>query len=545
MADAARAERLKRQLAVAARHLLADQAAPAEIAFREATRIEPRSAEAHFGLGTALRKQKKTKPAIASLRRALALRSDLIDAKLEEGLALVDDGQLDVAAQCFMEVIERKPTSTEAPFQMGVLFQNRYQFDDAAECFRRVLLIDPAHAKSHANLGAIHAMKGDIAEAEESLRCALALEPNSVHSLQALATMANARGDFAGAMAAFDKALALKPDFASARFNRAVSLLRRGDFAAGLRDFDSRWELPATPGRSKLRPFKQPRWRGEPLNGGRLLVWGEQGIGDEIRMAAILPDLVARGENIMLECDPRLGSLFGRSFPSVEIVARATPPADATKDRAIRFQVPAEDLIMLRPSLESFRGHRPYLKPDADRVASVRETLATAMEPLGPKDRIVGISWLSKNAEFGDLKTSPLAAWAPILKTRHCRWVDLQYGDTTVERAALTSTHQIAPLHLPDLDLTKDIEGVAALIAACDLIITISNVTAHLAGALGKEAWVLLPFGHAQPWYWFAERGDSPWYPSLRLYRQRGFDDWSNVVKRVADDLAKWQPPPR
>jgi hypothetical protein len=152
----------------------------------------------------------------------------------------------------------------------------------------------------------------------------------------------------------------------------------------------------------------------------------------------------------------------------------------------------------------------------------------------------VGLSWSSANREFGDRKSTALAAWAPLLRVPGLSLIDLQYGDTARERAAVESLQHIRLAHLDDVDLYHDLDGLAALCAACDLVITVSNVTAHVAGALGTPVWLLAPRARGRLWYWFSGRKDSPWYPSMRIYSQPGLGDWEGLFSEVARDLADW-----
>lgn len=189
----------------------------------------------------------------------------------------------------------------------------------------------------------------------------------------------------------------------------------------------------------------------------------------------------------------------------------------------------------LRCSFESFPRHRGYLKAEPSRVQSYRRSL---LEDSRGADYIVGISWHSSNQEFGSLKSVALRDWRGILQVPGVRFVDLQYGDTAAERSLIEEQAGVRIEHLPDLDLYHDLEGLAALCAAGDLVITVSNVTAHVAGALGSPTWVLLPKANGRLWYWFAGRPDSPWYPSMRMFTQQTPGSWREVLDDVARELA-------
>jgi tetratricopeptide (TPR) repeat protein len=527
-------------LADARNHLAEKRLTQAETTTRAAFRLSPNTAEVHDTLGLILRHRGQATQAIDAFRRAIDLDPNFVEAIVHLGQAYKQLGRLDDAAYGFLRAIEIKPDFAQAHFQLGLLFQLRYQYEDAIACYRRCLQINSRDSLSYANLGIAQLMQGLLAEATENLRVAIALNPEEIHALDGLGVLANATGDIDKAMAFFDQALAIDAHFEPARYNRAMTLMRRAEFGLGLPDFDARWRLPAGSARQQSRPFQQQVWNGEPLHGKHLLVWGEQGIGDEIRAASLILDLADRGEKIIIECEPRLTALFQRSFPAAEVVARSETPDLALQNKSIRYQIPGEGLVrILRPGLSDYPARTSFLKSDAARTSFYREIFRKSAKP------VVGISWSSANRQLQQGKSSSLMDWASIVKLTGLQFVDLQYGDTTAERAAIEKKHSAAIAHLPDLDLTQDIDGLAALISACDLVITVSNTTAHLAGALGVPAWVILPFGHFQPWYWFTERSDSPWYPSVKLYRQRTFGDWPNVLKIVASDLKSWRPKPR
>jgi ADP-heptose:LPS heptosyltransferase len=237
-----------------------------------------------------------------------------------------------------------------------------------------------------------------------------------------------------------------------------------------------------------------------------------------------------------------LKDLLVRSMPEVAFVARVEPSDVKLNELAISYQCPGDTLLRHTvSSSNSFVGHSEFLKADVKRAESFRLKLGKP----GDGKRVIGISWHSQNAQFAEGKAVALETFAPLMSNPDFTFVDLQYGDTQAERAAYAQRHGGELVHFDDLDTTNDIDGLAALISACDLVITVSNTTAHLAGALGVPTWVMLPFGHFQPWYWFTERTDSPWYPSVKLYRPTKFNDWPNLIARIAKDLAKFTPSKR
>ena len=474
---------------------LAHQAAGAlEVAadlFRKALRIDPKLAQAHNNLGAVLQAQGNAKEAAFSFKRALALQPDYARAHYNLGTALHGQGQL----------------------------------AEAAASFREAVRLEPRLIQAHNNLGVILQELGDIAGAAAAYEQVLAFNPREPETLNNRATLLRESGDFEGAVQSFAAAIAARPQFAEAHRNKALLHLMRGDYADGWREYGWRWQCPdLAPTR---RPFAQTPWDGHATD-APVLVWGEQGVGDEILYAGMMPDLVARGVDVIWEADARLVPLFQRARPEVRVVARATPP-DAATARA-RYQLPAADLgSILRAQAADFpRDRGAYLQAEPQRAAELR-----AQFNVDAGERLVGLSWLSHNKAFGGHKSTRLADWAPALAIPGVRFVDLQYGDTSGERAA--SDFQLAH---PDIDLRDDLDGVAALIAACDLVITVSNTTAHLAGALGRPVWVLVPGGSGKLWYWGQGTSGSPWYPSATIFRQTSGRLWIEPIAAIATRLA-------
>jgi hypothetical protein len=276
-------------------------------------------------------------------------------------------------------------------------------------------------------------------------------------------------------------------------------------------------------------------WSGIDIRPGALLVWSEQGVGDEILHASMIADMarIERFSRLVWECDARLVSLFQRSNPNVEVVPRTVPPQDAIFAPDIAAHIPSGSIgNFVRRDMSHFPKHGGYLKPDPLRQAAFRQRLN-----LAPGEKLVGMSWLSKNLAFGSSKSTTLAQWAPILRTPGCKFIDLQYGDTAEERAALTRDFGITLEHIDGLDLKDDMEGLAALTAACDLVTTVSNTTAHMAGAVGVPVWTLIASGIGKFWYWGFDGPDTVWYPSATLIRQPADEGWEGSLDIIAERL--------
>jgi hypothetical protein len=312
---------------------------------------------------------------------------------------------------------------------------------------------------------------------------------------------------------------------AEAKRNKGLMLLNRGKFAAGWPLFEYRKGV----GPDSRREKEIPRWKGNALN-GKLWVWGEQGLGDHILYASMIDDLRARTNSIVVEVEPRLVGLFSRSFPDIEVI----PMGESAPQTGIEAQIPIASLGgYLRTDWSSFQktSERGYFTADPARTLALRSRLS------GGNQKIVGISWRSVRRRLGASKSAQLEDFLQILRLPGIRFVDLQYGDTSEDRRRLQSATGISLTRFDDIDNTNDIDGLAALMTACDVIVSVSNTNAHLAGALGRPTWVFAPYGFSQIWYWFPETSKSPWYPRVEVRHQGTNQSWEEVISSTAAEI--------
>ncbi len=370
---------------------------------------------------------------------------------------------------------------------------------------------------------------GRMEEASGAVIAALAAAGDELALLARLADIADALGDRAGMTDALDRALVVRRRQGFGSSHLLFALLRAGRLADAVADLDLRWAASGAP----PRPFPQPQWDGGGAPDGHLLVWGEQGLGEEIWTAALLPQAAARVGRVTLEAAPRLAALFARSFPAVAVVPRGDPPAPEC--RAAGFQVGAVGL--LRALAAGAEPHPPHLRPDRDAV----DRLRARYRGLGSAP-VIGISWRSANRHAPRAKSTSLLDWAPIL-SRPAIFVDLQYGDTEADRAAAERALGVRIHRDPAIDPLGDLDPVAAQMAAMDAVITVSNTTAHLAGGLGVPSAVLLPRGRGQVWCWLD--GTRSWYAGQRICRQDRPGEWAAAIGRAAallDELLARRP---
>jgi hypothetical protein len=307
--------------------------------------------------------------------------------------------------------------------------------------------------------------------------------------------------------------------------------LLNGDYQNGWPDYEMRLADRDVP----VRALRLPRWDGAALEGKTLLVYGEQGLGDQIMFASCLPDVIGGAGHCAVECAPRLEALFRRSFPAATVYAvsadGAVPPESGKL--SIDAEIPIGSLpLHVRYDRAAFPYHSGYLKSDTRSVEAWRKRLALLGSGLK-----VGISWRGGTPKTrGPLRSLPLPQWLPILKCPHVQFVSLQYSSNAeTELAALEAECSIRVVHWPEA--IDDFDQTASLVCALDLVISVQTTVVHLAGALGRPAWALV--AAVPEWRYLHEGSSLPWYPAVRLFRQPALHDWRSVVDRVAKELQR------
>ena len=476
-------------------HHQAGRLADAEREYRAALSRDPGTLVAQVNLGVVLRDQGLKEEARDSYRRALSIDPDVAEVHYGLGLVLQELNEGGEAAACFRRAVDIKPDYVEALNGMAIGLEKQGKPAEAIETFERALEIDPGFAEAHNNLGNLHHKVG---------------RPDD-------------------AMASFRRAIGINPDYAEAHRNLSQALLMAGRLDEGWRESGWRWKCRDFP--SEKRAFPQPLWAGEPLEDKKILVWGEQGVGDEVHFAGMVPDLLDAGAKVVLESDPRLAPLFERSFAGVECVPRETPPRPGTGAGDIDYQTPSGDLgRWLRPDLDSFPGRASYLAADEKLRDELRDRYRKDNDGL-----LVGIAWISKNPEIGEAKSMQLMDWRPLAGVPGVTFVNLQYGDTRAEREAFEKETGTPVLDDGGIDQLANLDAFAAQVAAMDLVISVSNTTVHFSGALEVPTWVLL---NTVPLpVWMLGRDDCPWHPSIRLFRQSQAGVWADVIGRVGKEL--------
>jgi tetratricopeptide (TPR) repeat protein len=477
-------------------HIALDEPADARDCFHLALAHAPDHPAALLGLARLLRAAGEVRTALGYIQHAVLVSPSDTEIQFESAVQYAQCGDLTGAAAAYERGLELAPGNVAACANLGLLYLSRLGDPrNARRCFERAIALDPACIEAQANLG-------------------LALEEE---------------GNTAAALAHYEQLIASAPSVNEYRWNRALAHLASGDYWHGWADYEIRNAL----GRgSAPREFPFPVWAGGPLpDGAALLVYGEQGLGDEIMFASCLPDLIARNIDCVIECDPRLQGLFARSFPRARVhgAARGDDRGWLGGYSQIKAQCAIGSLPrVLRRAPADFPLHTGYLAADRARVARWRSRLN-----VDTGGHHVGLAWRGGTRKTrGELRSLPLAEVRPILKIPHMTFVNLQRdGDEALAEFAAAHGARVINCN----EALDDVEEMAALCAALDRIITVDNSVAHLAGALGCKTSVLL--AHSADWRWLRHAATSPWYPSVTLYRQTAPGDWAGVVGRVTAAL--------
>jgi len=497
------------------------------VAYHErALALNPKQPQFHYNLGNALQAQGKLDEAIEHYEQALALKPDYVEAHYNLGNTLQSQDKLAEAVASYERALALKPDYAEAHGNLGCALQAQGKVNEAVAHHERALLLKPTLPESHYNLGNALQAQDKLDEAMACHERALALKPDCPEAHYNLGCALLALGDLDGAIARYRKALAIKPDYAQARFSESVVLLHKGDFASGWPQYASRWQTKEH--QTRMRSYPQALWTGEKQTPGRVLIWPEQGVGDEIMFAGLIPDVLRTGNRCMLDCDARLKPLFARSFPRIDVVSTRAP--DHVPELDFAAHLPCGSLPgLFRANAAAFAATTsPYLVADPRERERFRAQYADGR-------RLVGLAWFTKNQKTGRHRSIDLSLFAPLFARPDIRWVSLQYGDPTTLQGQATAA-QADILIDRSVDQIANMDLFAAQVAAMDMVITIDNSTAHLAGALGVPTWLLLPY--APEWRWFRAREDSPWYPTMRLFRQAKRGEWQSVLESVCNALS-------
>lgn len=492
----------------------------AETGFREALRLDPRLADAHFGLGRVFARTDRHAEAETSFREAVRLNPAAAYAWGALGAALDRLERHSEGADAHREAARLEPLSADRHNNLGVALANAERHPEAEAAYREAVKLDPALFTAWSNLGNALRVQDRLEEAETSLRTALKLREDYPEAHNNLGIVLVQAGKLDEGLKHYDEALRLRPDYPEARMNRSLSWLLEGDYARGWPEYEWRLKVRSKP----APPDPAPRWDGAELNGRTLLVTAEQGLGDCVHFVRYAAAAKARGGTILFDCPPPLVEL-ARTCPGVDVVVPRGDPLPRFDVQIPLLSLPGlfgDPAAAPLPSV-------PYFSVDAARVERWRAEFA------GVKELKVGIAWQGSTAHKGDrLRSVKLTRFAPLAAIPGVKLFSLQKGFGSEQLAEPSA----AALGVTDVGsrIDPDLADAAAVLAHLDLVVIIDTALAHLAGATGRPVWVAVP--SAPDWRWLRDREDTPWYPTMRLFRQTVRGEWDGVFGKMAAGVA-------
>ena len=486
-----------------------------------AIEANPLVAAYHAGRGDVLRRCGMPQEAAASLRRAIELDARLAQAHNDLGLALLTMGQAPEAVGCFERAVAADETMTDAQFNLGRSLRIAGDTERATRHLERAAALDPCHVQTQFELACVAESSDDPARCAAYCNRALELKPDFAGASLLLGNARLEQGDYPGAAAAYRRAMEIDPRLPQARYQLALSLLRDNDFAQGWPLFEARYDA-AFAGAVRAPLLPMPMWRGEDIPGGSLLVLTEQSYGDHIQFCRLVAQLAARDVRTFVCASPSLIDLMQSLRGCTAVVRNLEEAWDAGCDYwTFVGSLPCH----LHVNADGIPADTPYLAADPQRVAAWHSRL----EPF--RDRFkVGLFWADRTSHVHDRNRSlTLEQLAPLAQVPGVAFFGLQQDERAQEAPppGMTFTHCGDALH--------DFSDTAALLTELDLLITVDSAPAHLAGALRRPVWTLLPF--RADWRWQTERTDTPWYPGMRLFRQPQPRDWRSVIDQVREAL--------
>jgi len=500
--------------------------------FREAMALHPKDASACRNLANALNVAGRHVEACAQYDTVLQLTPDDAGVHNDLGGVFLSRGMYQEATECFGRAIKLDPQCAEAYSNLGHSLRELGRLTEALNCLEAAIRLRPSFGAAYANLSCVVHQLGSHADAIRCVQTALQFDPANAFAHSNYGNLLKEELRLDEAIACYDKALELRPTFHEARLNRTLTRFMAGQIQRGWEEYECRWAAQKL---NIQRPLSQPRWDGGPLTGKKLIFWGEQGLGDEMIFAGMIPEVVAEAARCIVECEVRLVPLFARSFPGATVVPRTLPPHPATAGADL--QIPAGTAgRWLRPSLDRFpRGFprdKGYLRADSERVAFWRARLDAIGDGLK-----VGICWRSGlTAGLRTLDCTELREWGAVLGVPGVHFINLQYDDCRAELGDAYNRLGVTVHGWSDIDLKQDIDEVAALVTAVDLVVSVGTSVACLAGALGRPVWQLTLTSSGD--CWTMGQAYVPWFPSTRLYERAWDRKWEVALARVALDLA-------
>jgi tetratricopeptide (TPR) repeat protein len=491
--------------------------------YEKALQFNPSFAEAYCNLGYVLQERGLIDEAIPYYQRALQCNASLVEAHGNLGYALIKKGLLDESIRLSRKAIELNPYYATAYCNLGLALKGKGQFDEAILWYQKAIELNPNFAQAYCNLGTVLQEKGRCGEAYACYQKAIELNPRFAAVHNNIGLLLQGQGRFHEAISSYQKAIDLKQDFADAHWNKAFALLLTGNYREGWKEYEWRWKTKDFV--PHYREFRKPLWSGGDIKGRTLLLHAEQGLGDTIQFVRYIPLVAHYGAKVIFECYRELQSLL----ENIQGICQVIVKGERIPDFDIHCPLLSLPLVF-DTTIETIPLKIPYIPIDPVYVQKWRNKVHQRSSVVK-----IGLVW-SGNPKYGkdQYRSLPPGVFSSLANMDEVLFYSLQKGVAGAQVEELAREIKI-------IDCTEDIHNfsdTAGLIEHLDLIISVDTAVAHLAGAMGKPVWTLLPF--SPDWRWMLDREDSPWYPTMRLFRQPAPGDWGSVMERVAAELKRF-----
>ncbi|MDQ7787575.1 MAG: tetratricopeptide repeat protein [Thermodesulfovibrionales bacterium] len=479
--------------------------------------LNQRGAEEQYKTGMEMQKLGRIDEAVSSFKRAILLSPEFPAPYFSLGALLQQRGYIDEAITLYQQVLQLCPEHSDTCNVLGSAFQAKGQLAEAIAWYQKAIQFNPNSFMAHNNLGSALKLQGDIDGAIKQYQRALKLNPNFAESLNNLGNALRDKNELDKAMSFYRRSIALKPDFADAHWNLSYALLLSGQFEEGWKEYEWRWKL-----KEPLHKLPQPLWDGSDCAGKTILLFAEQGFGDTIQFIRYITMVADKGIKVVLGCQKELKSLSENIQGVSQVIAYGEPLPQ------FDFQLPLISLPMVfKTTSDTIPSQCPYIQVGPRLIERWGKKMDLDQSKIN-----IGLAWAGSPGHLNDRNRScPLDMFTRLTETENCTFFSLQKILNIESERNMIDTLKL-------IDYTgeiSDFADTAAIIMNLDLVISVDTAVAHLAGALGKKVWTLLPF--APDWRWMLKRDDSPWYPTMRLFRQYSWGDWRSVLVHVSQEL--------
>lgn len=506
-----------------------DQTEDSIFYFNAALKINSKASDIYYNKARALKRLKKYNESIENYQLAIQIQPDNYIAYLNLGFLFNEIHDYDRALTQYNAAIKIAPKIQELYYNKGITLENLGQFKDALEEYNKALLINQNFEPVLFNKCGVLIKLKLLNEAKDAINKLMEINPHNSDYFIKLGIVYEELKDFEKAIFNYDFALQLNSNAFTASLYKSLIKLSNNFFQDGWSLYENRWQ---TSEKEKYLKSSKPELTDFNITHKKIFIWAEQGIGDQILYGSLLSDAFKTKNHFYVSLDPRLIKLFERSFSYVDHVTFISTHEGLIESN-YDFHLPIGNLgKFFRNSIEDFHSHpKAYLKTDDIQVRNLRNKIKNNSQKL------CGISWMSKNNEIGKEKSLSLTELLPIISIPDTTFINLQYGEVKEEINNISNQYGIEISMIDEIDNFNDLDGLASLIDTCDYIVTSSSVTAHIAGALNKETYLLLPYARGRIWYWGESENKCLWYPSIRIYRCNENGLWSNPIEEIRTRL--------